>query len=240
MRSLSFPIPIPIPNPCRSTLTPIVVHSSFFRPTILKNSKKLVLKAIPQKPHIVTEEAVPKGHKKASQQHEPVSPFSATSPQGTVSASPGLDLTLTAQNVEMVLDEVRPYLIADGGDVEVVSVEDGVVSLRLQGACGACPSSTTTMKMGIEKVLREKFGDSLQEIVQVDQKLMHATVESVNSHLDMLRGAIHSYGGSVEVISVQGENCHVKYDGPAPIGMGIQAAIKDKFPDIANVILEIP
>lgn len=60
---------------------------------------------------------------------------------------------LTVQFVDRALDEVRPYLIADGGNVEVVDVEDGIVKLRLQGACGTCASSTATMKMGIERSL---------------------------------------------------------------------------------------
>lgn len=51
--------------------------------------------------------------------------------------------------------------------MDVVSVEDGVVSLRLEGACESCPSSTTTMTMGIERVLKEKFGDAVKDIRQV-------------------------------------------------------------------------
>ena len=50
--------------------------------------------------------------------------------------------------------QVRPYLIADGGDVSVAAVEGGTVMLRLEGACGTCPSSTATMKMGIERALK--------------------------------------------------------------------------------------
>lgn len=146
---------------------------------------------------------------------------------------------LTADNVDRVLDDVRPYLIADGGDVAVVSVEDGVVSLRLEGACGSCPSSTTTMKMGIERVLNEKFGDAIMEIRQVfdgDQSPAETTPEAVNRHLDILRPAIANYGGSVEVLAVDGEDCLVKYDGPESIGSGVKAAIKEKFPDITNVV----
>ncbi|EOD21094.1 hypothetical protein EMIHUDRAFT_60252, partial [Emiliania huxleyi CCMP1516] len=54
-------------------------------------------------------------------------------------------------------EQVRPYLVADGGNVAVVSVDAAMrnVYLRLEGACGSCPSSTVTMKMGIERVLRE-------------------------------------------------------------------------------------
>uniref|UniRef100_A0A0D9Z6E4 NIF system FeS cluster assembly NifU C-terminal domain-containing protein n=1 Tax=Oryza glumipatula TaxID=40148 RepID=A0A0D9Z6E4_9ORYZ len=146
---------------------------------------------------------------------------------------------LTAENVDRVLDDVRPYLIADGGDVTVASVEDGVISLKLEGACGSCPSSTTTMKMGIERVLKEKFGDAVKDIRQVfddDQQPAETTPQAVNSHLDILRPAIANYGGSVEVVAVDGEDCLVRYEGPESIGSGIKAAIKEKFPDITNVV----
>jgi len=53
-----------------------------------------------------------------------------------------MSLTLTPDNVEQVLDEMRPYLMADGGNVELVEIDGPVVKLRLQGACGSCPSST--------------------------------------------------------------------------------------------------
>ncbi|KAM1012107.1 hypothetical protein FF1_047239 [Malus domestica] len=157
------------------------------------------------------------------------------------SSSPGLysakQYELTVPNVDLVLEDVRPYLIADGGNVDVVSVEDGVVSLKLQGACGSCPSSTTTMKMGIERVLKEKFGDALKDIQQVfDEENKEITVEAVNRHLDILRPAIKNFGGSVEVLSVEGGDCHVNYVGPESIGSGIKAAIKEKFPDIGNVV----
>ncbi|XP_019421983.1 PREDICTED: nifU-like protein 1, chloroplastic [Lupinus angustifolius] len=143
---------------------------------------------------------------------------------------------LTATNVDLVLEDVRPYLISDGGNVDVVSVEDGVISLKLEGACESCPSSTTTMKMGIERVLKEKFGDAVKDIRQVfDQEPTEITVQAVNNHLEILRPAIKNYGGSVEVLSIEGGECHVKYIGPDSIGSGIKAAIKEKFPDILNV-----
>ncbi|XP_015968868.1 nifU-like protein 1, chloroplastic [Arachis duranensis] len=146
---------------------------------------------------------------------------------------------LTAANVDMVLEDVRPYLISDGGNVEVVSVEDGVISLRLQGACESCPSSTTTMKMGIERVLKEKFGDSVKEIQQVyDAEPKETTIEAVNNHLEILRPAIKNYGGSVEVVSIEGGECVVKYIGPDSIASGIKAAIKERFPDILNVTFQ--
>ncbi|KAI4349770.1 hypothetical protein L6164_010327 [Bauhinia variegata] len=164
----------------------------------------------------------------------------SAAPTGS-SPSPGLysahQFDLNVPNVDLVLEDVRPYLIADGGNVEVVSVEDGVISLKLQGACGSCPSSTTTMKMGIERVLKEKFGDQVKDIRQVyDEENKEITVEAVNNHLDILRPAIKNFGGSVEVLSVEGADCLVKYEGPESIGSGIKAAIKEKFPDIVNVV----
>jgi len=68
--------------------------------------------------------------------------------------------------VEKVLDEVRPGLQADGGDVELVDVsEDGIVKVRLTGACAGCPMSTLTLKMAIEKKLKEK----IPEVKAVEQ-----------------------------------------------------------------------
>lgn len=74
-------------------------------------------------------------------------------------------LALTTDNVETVLDELRPYLMADGGNVELAEIEGPIVKLKLQGACGSCPSSAMTLKMGIERRLREK----IPEIVEVEQ-----------------------------------------------------------------------
>lgn len=76
-------------------------------------------------------------------------------------------MTLTTENVETVLDTLRPYLMSDGGNVELVELDGPIVRLRLQGACGSCPSSTMTLKMGIERKLRE----SIPEIAEVEQVL---------------------------------------------------------------------
>ena len=76
-------------------------------------------------------------------------------------------MELTTDNVESVLDELRPYLMADGGNVELVDLDGPIVKLRLQGACGSCPSSTMTLRMGIERRLREM----IPEIAEVEQVL---------------------------------------------------------------------
>ena len=75
-------------------------------------------------------------------------------------------LTLTTENVEKVLDELRPYLMSDGGNVELVEIEGPVVFLRLQGACGSCPSSTMTLRMGIQRRLMEMIPD-ISDVEQV-------------------------------------------------------------------------
>jgi Fe-S cluster biogenesis protein NfuA len=60
------------------------------------------------------------------------------------------------EKVEATLNTIRPALQADGGDVELVNVEDGVVTVRLLGACGSCPMSTMTLRMGVERLLRKE------------------------------------------------------------------------------------
>lgn len=80
-------------------------------------------------------------------------------------------LELTEENVEKVLDEVRPYLMSDGGNVALHEIDGLVVKLKLQGACGSCPSSVMTMKMGIERRLIE----AIPEIVGVEQVMDEET-----------------------------------------------------------------
>jgi Fe-S cluster biogenesis protein NfuA len=60
------------------------------------------------------------------------------------------------EKVEEILKQIRPSLQADGGDVELVDVVDGVVKLRLKGSCAGCPMSQMTLAFGIERVLKEK------------------------------------------------------------------------------------
>ncbi len=70
------------------------------------------------------------------------------------------------EKVEAALNQIRPALQADGGDVELVNIDDGVVSVRLTGACGGCPMSTMTLKMGIERALKEQIPE-VKEVVSV-------------------------------------------------------------------------
>ena len=71
------------------------------------------------------------------------------------------------EEVKQALEIIRPALQADGGDVQLVDVtEDGVVQVKLTGACGHCPMSTMTLKMGIERTLKEKV-PGVKEVVSV-------------------------------------------------------------------------
>jgi len=68
------------------------------------------------------------------------------------------------EKVEAALKEIRPSLQADGGDVELVDVENGIVKVRMTGACGGCPMSQMTLKQGIERRIKE----AIPEILSVD------------------------------------------------------------------------
>lgn len=70
------------------------------------------------------------------------------------------------EKVEEVLNKIRPALQADGGDVELVDIEDGVVKVRLKGACGSCPFSIITLQVGIEQVLKKEIPE-VKKVVSV-------------------------------------------------------------------------
>lgn len=72
-------------------------------------------------------------------------------------AAPVLDSELEQRIVDMLDEEIRPAVAQDGGDVIYAGFDDGVLKLQLIGACGSCPSSTTTLRMGIERMLMEEF-----------------------------------------------------------------------------------
>jgi Fe-S cluster biogenesis protein NfuA len=181
-----------------------------------------------------------------------VSPFAREGVQQTA-AGASIDVAtgavaapvLTVAAAHECLDEMRPYLIADGGDVEVVGVEDGVVALRLTGACGTCPSSATTMSMGLEKALRKTFGEQIAQVAQVDAAGAPTgpggggpptvTRASVEEHLATLRPTLKKYGGRVKVARVEGDRVEVEFEGAEPLFMGIEAALKNKFPTLAEV-----
>jgi Fe-S cluster biogenesis protein NfuA len=70
------------------------------------------------------------------------------------------------EKVEAVLAQIRPVLQADGGDVELVDVSEGVVRLKLRGACSGCPMATITLQHGIERILKQQIPE-VKEVVAV-------------------------------------------------------------------------
>ena len=146
---------------------------------------------------------------------------------------------LTVANVDEALNEVRPYLQADGGDVEVVGIEDGIVAVRMQGACGSCSSSTATLKGGIEKTLVKVFGDAVTQVVNLDDAggggAISLSREAVAEHLEKLSGAIHNYGGSAAVTEVEDGVCVLEFKGPLALGQSIASSLKGKFPLLKEV-----
>ncbi|KAE8726024.1 NifU-like protein 3 [Hibiscus syriacus] len=157
---------------------------------------------------------------------------------------PALELPLTDENVESVLDEVRPYLIADGGNVALHEIDGNVVRLKLQGACGSCPSSVVTMKMGIEKRLMEK----IPEIVAVEPITDEETGLELNEeNIEMVLEEIRPYlvgaaGGSLELVAIEEPIVKVRITGPAAGVMTVRVAVtqklREKIPSIAAVQLQ--
>ena len=152
-------------------------------------------------------------------------------------------LELTADNVEKVLDEVRPYLIADGGDVELVEIDGLVVRLKLNGACGSCPSSTVTMRMGIEKRLMEKIPEIMEvEQIQDEAGGLDLTEENVEATLDEIRPYLAGTGGGqLELVDIEDPIVKVRLTGPAASVMTVRVAVtqklREKMPSIFSVQL---
>mmetsp|Transcript_2120 Transcript_2120/g.3253 ORF Transcript_2120/g.3253 Transcript_2120/m.3253 type:complete len:479 (+) Transcript_2120:111-1547(+) len=171
-----------------------------------------------------------------------ISPFSSA---GAAAASEGGEggeeagpLVFNKETVDKILDEVRPYLIQDGGNVSVQRVEEETknVYLILEGACGSCPSSTVTMQMGIERILRENFSD-LGEVVAVDTSLdgeggdanpTELTLRAVEEELSRIKPAILAMGGAVEIVSVDPIGVvELQFRGSNKVQQGLELAIRD-------------
>jgi lysyl-tRNA synthetase class 2 len=125
----------------------------------------------------------------------------ASAPTRSDDSSGSLDLTW--ENVELVLDEMRPYLIQDGGNVKIADIDGPVVRLQLEGACGTCPSSTQTMKMGLERGLKERIPE-IQEVIQAMPEGPPLNEEQVDVILDGVRPFLNVAGGSINLERFEG------------------------------------
>ncbi|KAG0515894.1 hypothetical protein BDA96_10G316300 [Sorghum bicolor] len=152
-------------------------------------------------------------------------------------------LPLTEENVEKVLDEVRPSLMADGGNVALHEIDGLVVVLKLQGACGSCPSSTMTLKMGIETRLRDKIPDILEVEQIVDTETgLDLNADNVEKVLDEIRPYLSGTGGgSLEQLQIDGYVVKIRISGPAAGVMTVRVAVtqklREKIPSILAVQL---
>lgn len=153
------------------------------------------------------------------------------------------ELPLTAENIESVLDEIRPYLIADGGNVALHKIDGNVVKLKLQGACGSCPSSVTTMKLGIERRLMEKIPEIVAvEAVPDEETGLELNEENIEKVLEEIRPyLVGAAGGSLELVAIEEPIVKVRITGPAAGVMTVRVAVtqklREKIPAIAAVQL---
>ncbi len=92
-------------------------------------------------------------------------PWTAESPFGQL--QPNGRKHLMKEKVEKAIEKIRPMLVRDGGNVELVEIVDGVVKVRLQGACAGCPMSQMTLKNGIERLIKEDVPE-VKSVVAVD------------------------------------------------------------------------
>lgn len=145
--------------------------------------------------------------------------------------------------MELVLEEVRPGLMADGGNVALHEIDGLVVVLKLQGACGSCPSSTMTLKMGIQSRLMDK----IPEILAVEQILdtetgLELNQENVEKVLSEIRPYLAGTGGGVlELHEINNCTVTIRLSGPAAGVMTVRVALsqklKEKIPLISSVHL---
>jgi len=163
-------------------------------------------------------------------------------PEGHANTEQKPTLPLTRNNVEHVLDEVRPYLQSDGGDCKVIEIEGSVVKLELQGACSSCSASSVTLKMGIERTLMERFPE-ISEVVAVnpdEEALTEAAIEEV---LNGIRPFLSVSNGTIELLELVAEDPSprvvLSMKGPplksTAVKVEITNRIKRRFPSLLNI-----
>eukprot|EP00891_Asterochloris_glomerata_P009990 jgi/Astpho2/9990/Aster-06801 len=139
--------------------------------------------------------------------------------------------------------QIRPYLISDGGNVALHDIDGPIVQLKLQGACGSCPSSMTTMTMGIKRRLMEKIPEILDvEQLMEDASGLELTAQNVEATLDEIRPyLVGASGGGLELVELATPVVKVRITGPAAKVMTVRVAVtqklREKIPSIAAVQL---
>ena len=127
------------------------------------------------------------------------------------------------------------------GQALALSDEARVITLALQGACGSCASSTTTMKMGVERVIHENFLD-VAEVVEVSDLAGALSYKAVDDALKQIKDAVIAMDGKVEVASVDAASgaVELRFKGPSKVRFGIEAVVRDVEDDEAAITMEDP
>lgn len=150
-------------------------------------------------------------------------------------------LPLTWENVEAVLDELRPYLQSDGGDCSIVEIDGPVVRLELQGACSSCSASSVTLKMGIERTLAQRIPE-IKEVVAVLPDQEPLSEEGLDELLEGIRPFLKTSGGSIavqEIIEGASPRVVLKMLGPplksTAVRVEVTNRVRRKFPVVMEV-----
>ncbi|KAE8817890.1 NifU-like protein 2, chloroplastic [Hordeum vulgare] len=172
-----------------------------------------------------------------------LSRFVAAVVQPIADPNPVVDSSLTAENVELVLDQVRPYLMADGGNVALHEIDGNVVRLKLQGACGACPGSVMTMRMGIQRRLMDEIPEiAAVEAITDNEAGLKLKKENVEKVLDEIRPYLTGAGGgNLRFVAINRFFVKVQLRGPAAgvaaIRVAVAQKLREKIPSISAVQL---
>lgn len=188
------------------------------------------------RPHSVRMIAAPESQ--ASAQAPKVSPVPTKTTEEDSSILP-----LTPENVELVLDEMRPYLMSDGGNVSVVDIDGATVKLQFEGACGTCPSSTMTMSMGLERRLLERIPE-IEAVIEAEPQGPELTEEGIELTLDEVRPFLNVAGGTIELLDLNIDSAvptaKLKMTGSGAainsVKIEITQRLKRKWVKLANVM----
>eukprot|EP00927_Polykrikos_kofoidii_P018893 TRINITY_DN18793_c1_g1_i1.p1 TRINITY_DN18793_c1_g1~~TRINITY_DN18793_c1_g1_i1.p1 ORF type:complete len:313 (+),score=42.52 TRINITY_DN18793_c1_g1_i1:92-1030(+) len=168
-----------------------------------------------------------------------VSPFDGGSRGGRKPALP-----LTHENVEAVLDELRPFLRNDGGDCRIVSIDKCIVSLELQGACQSCSASVVTLKMGIERTLVERIPE-IEEVISVTSDMLPLNQDGVEEVLNGIRPFFSVSGGTIsfkEIVDGNPPSIVLEMSGPPLRSIAVRVEvvnrIRRKYPWVQDVRVE--
>ena len=167
------------------------------------------------------------------------SPFETNDGSATTTTTTKKMLKFNRETIDKVLEEVRPYLIQDGGNVSVQKVNvvesSKQVHLKLEGACGSCASSTVTMSMGIEKILKENFGTDIEIVLVEDDNgnmglaATELTREAIEEELKRIMPAMVAMGAKLEIVTVQAETgtVEIQFEGSTKVRQGLELALLD-------------